>query len=101
MSDSKLNPFARKTAITKDPVVKDLFGRALAEGDTLYMQTAVPPPFKVVKIVPVVDPNQPSNLMDITVSCQLRFRSVRDESVQEFVRVMTADENKPPAVELN
>lgn len=93
MTESKLNPFAKHTTIVKDPVIKDVFGRPLHEGDQVLLQTGMMQPFIVTKCAPVVDPGQPANLMDITVSCTLRFRAVREERAQEFVRVMEASEN--------
>lgn len=92
MSDHKLNPFARGTGVVLPEQVRDRFGRVLAEGDQIYVAMSQQPFFRVNKITPVFDPNQPENLMDVELSCRLKFRMVRDERVQEFSRVLLARE---------
>ena len=94
---SRLNPFARSTTVGLPAVVRDLFGRPLEEGDKVYLHVQVPPPFMISKIQPVVDPTQPQNMMDITVTCVLQFRATRNAPNQEFTRIIEGREKPEPA----
>ena len=90
--DSRINPFARGTEIGLPAIVRDAFNRPLSEGDLVYVETGRRDPFRVSKIVPVVDPSVPANLMDITLTCSVKFRAPRNQANQEFVRIMELSE---------
>jgi hypothetical protein len=96
MAQHKFNPLARGTNVVLPEQLRDAFGRVLSVGDQCTLHLPKPPLFRVAQIVPVFDPKLPPNLMDITVQCVLRFRAARDESMQEFVRVLTAEEVPAP-----
>ena len=95
MSDSKSNPFARHTAVTLPLIVRDLYGRELAKGDRLMLPSPTPILYFVESITPVVDPNLPSNLMEIIVTARFKFHAVRNDSNNEFIRVVAASEIPP------
>jgi hypothetical protein len=96
MSESKLNPFARRTNVVLPEQLRDAFGRVLAVGDHCALHLPQLPLFRVSQIAPVFDPKLPPNLMDITVQCVLKFRAARDEAITEFSRVLTAEERPTP-----
>lgn len=79
---------------TLPAIVRDAFNRPLSVGDLVIVQTGRRDPFRVTKIASVNDPGVPPNLMEIVVSVTLRFRAVRDQANQEFVRIMEFSETQ-------
>jgi hypothetical protein len=96
-NQSRLNPFGKDTTVSLPPTVRDQFGRALQDGDHVFLAAAAQPLFKVIKVTPVLDPGAPANLMDIMLQCTVLFRAGRNQPNREFVRVMTALENPQQA----
>lgn len=96
----KMRPFKRvqnQGALeipTLPAIVRDAFNRPLSVGDLVIVQTGRHDPFRVTKIAAVTEPNVPPNLMEIVVSVTLRFRAVRNQANQEFVRIMEFSETQ-------
>lgn len=99
MSEHKHNPLARGTTVP--PIVRDLYGRSLVEGDKVSLHLQVPSLFQIQSITPSVDPKMPPNMMEVVVACRLRFIAVRDQPNAEFCRVIAASESPtaPPLYE--
>ncbi len=97
MNQHKINQFARGTTVALPPIVRDIMGRPLKEGDRIILNPVAPPPWGITKIVPVL--TGPANMMDITITCTLKFRAVRDQVNQEFIRVQSVEEIKAMAGE--
>lgn len=96
--DSRVNPntpipFAAKNipivGQTPPSEVKDIYGRTLQEGDLVHLQTPTAQPFFVNSIQPME--GQPA-LMDVVLTCTVRFAAPKGQVNQEFIRVLRADE---------
>jgi len=100
MSEHKQNPFARGTRVDLPAVVRDLYGRVLAEGDKILLNTPQVPVLHVITaMAPAVDPKLPANTMEIILTCKHRFIAVRDQANPEFVLVIAKDEQAVPPAE--
>lgn len=92
--ESELNPRVRefgKGQIPAGPaIVRDAYGRGLAEGDHIQLPPWPAQIFTVKTITPVMDPNLPAGLLDVTLACVVKFRAVRNQMNPEFIRVLTA-----------
>lgn len=90
--ESRLNPFGSDTGVSLPAVVRDAYGRELSVGDMVQVHTALPIPFQVVDIVPMMEPGQPPNMMKILVAARIPFGAQRNTPNQEFIRVMDREE---------
>ena len=93
-TESRRNPFAKDTTIDLPVGIRDAFGRRLGEGDKIVLDLAQQIVLTIQSVAPVVDPSAPPNLMDVTLAC--KFRSVRNEPIREFIRIIAATEIAPP-----
>ncbi|SRR5258706_5601921 len=91
--DARINPISHEAKL--DPIVKDMRGRSLQEGDELILNVGGPIFFRVVKIAPVLNPGAPANLMKIEVAAALNWQAIREQINVEFIRVRTAEEAGP------
>ena len=101
--DEKINPFARRAASTTTQpadVVRDAKGRVLHEGDEVILNLRGPVYLRVAKIVPVLDPGAPPNLVNIHVGTLAAFTVKKDTPVMEILRIATLEEAGPKPLEM-
>lgn len=77
---------------TQPPEVRDAYNRALQVGDLCILPADNVSPFQVTKIAPMVDPNVPAGMMEVVLTCTVRFLAPRAQPQREFSRVMTVQE---------
>lgn len=100
MSEHKANPFARGTGVDLPPIVRDLYGRSLKEGDKILLSTPqVPQLYTVKTLAPNVDPTLPENQMVVVLVSAQRFLATRDQRNPEFVLVIPKADAVTPAAE--
>jgi hypothetical protein len=90
--NSHVRQFAAGQIPSGPPIIRDAYGRGLAEGDQVQIPIFPIQLFTVRTITPVLDPNVPSGMLDMVMTCTVKFRAMRNQLNQEFVRVLTAFE---------
>ena len=74
---------------------KDARGRVLEEGDEIILNVRGPIYYRVMQIVPTLDPKLPPDLLTVHVAAMIPFYAKRGDINREFVRVRTAAEAGP------
>jgi len=79
----------------------DARGRVLEEGDEIILNTHGNPLFfRVMKIVPAVDPSLPPDMLMVHIGALIPFVAQRGKRNGEFIRVRTREEAGPINVEI-
>lgn len=90
--ESRANPHGRDTNVLNPPIMRDALGRVLDEGDRVILRGSALAVFTVERIGPVVDPRMPPNLIDMDITCSIRFRARAGDVNAQFIRVITREE---------
>lgn len=99
MGEARFNPRAHDFRPTQ-AVVQDARGRALQDGDEILLAMKTPPYFRVMGVVPVLDPRAPAGTMLVHVGTMMTFTVRADRPTPELIRVQTAAEAGPTNFEL-
>lgn len=91
---ARLNPLSKEHKPPREGVI-ELRGRALKIGDEIILNTGGPIFFRVVDILPVLDPGAPPNLLRIEVGAAIHWHAVNGQINPEFILVRTAEEAGP------
>lgn len=73
-------------------VIFDAIGRALREGDAVTLSMRGPAIFRVMKILPVLDPAAPAGTMQLQLVCVAHYMPKGGQSLGEVLRIGTVDE---------
>lgn len=89
---SRINPVAQQAKQPRPDAVLDARGRALQEGDEVFLAVQGPIYFRIATIVPNLHPQAPPGMMKVDLGSIISFAAQKGVINPEFVRVRTAEE---------